>query len=79
MGLGGISIPQLLIILAIVVLIFGTKRLKNLGGDVGSAIKSFKKAVKEEESKTQADTIESKETSTDANFSEVKEDEKTKS
>lgn len=49
MGFGGISIWQLLIILAIVILIFGTKRLKGLGGDVGSAIKSFKKAVNEDD------------------------------
>ncbi len=49
MGLGGISIWQLLIVLAIVVMLFGTKRLRNLGGDVGSAIKGFKKAMKEDE------------------------------
>ena len=42
------SVPQLLIILVIVVLIFGAKRLKNLGGDLGSAVKGFKHAVKEE-------------------------------
>lgn len=42
------SVPQLLIILVIVVLIFGAKRLKNLGGDLGSAVKGFKQAVKEE-------------------------------
>jgi len=51
MGLGGISIWQLLIILAIVVLIFGTKRLKGIGGDLGGAIKSFRKAVNDGESK----------------------------
>lgn len=45
MGLGGISIWQLLIILVIVILLFGTKRLKNLGTDLGSAIKGFKKSV----------------------------------
>lgn len=49
MGLGGISIWQLLIILAIVLLIFGTKRLKNLGGDLGGAIKGFKDAVSSDE------------------------------
>ena len=43
----GISIWQLLILLAVVILIFGTKKLKNVGGDLGSAIKSFKSAVKE--------------------------------
>ena len=45
----GISIWQLLIILAIVLLLFGTKRLRNMGGDIGSAIKNFKKSVKNEE------------------------------
>ena len=43
------SVPQLLIILVIVVLIFGAKRLKNLGGDLGSAVKGFKAAVKEDD------------------------------
>ncbi len=43
----GISIWQLLIILLIVALLFGTKKLRNLGGDLGSAIKSFRSAVKE--------------------------------
>lgn len=48
----GISIWQLLIILAIVLLLFGTKRLRNMGGDVGGAIKNFKSAVKNEEENT---------------------------
>jgi sec-independent protein translocase protein TatA len=48
MGFGGISIWQLLIVLVIVVLIFGTKKLRGMGGDLGSAIKSFKKAVKDD-------------------------------
>ena len=51
MGIGGISIWQLLIILVIVLLLFGTKRLKTLGGDLGGAIKGFKKAMTEEEAK----------------------------
>jgi sec-independent protein translocase protein TatA len=49
MGASGISIWQLLIVLLIVVLIFGTKRLKNLGGDLGGAIKSFRKGMTEAE------------------------------
>ena len=49
MGLGGISVWQLLIILVIVVLIFGTKKLKNMGGDIGGAVKNFKSAMSEEE------------------------------
>jgi len=44
--IGGISIWQLLILLVIVVLIFGTKRLRNLGGDLGSALKDFRGAMK---------------------------------
>jgi len=49
MGFGGISIWSLLLILAIVILLFGTKKLRNVGGDLGGAIKNFKKSVKEEE------------------------------
>lgn len=49
MGLGGISIWQLLIILGIVILIFGTKKLRNLGSDLGGAVRGFKGAMKEGE------------------------------
>ncbi len=45
MGFGGISIWQLLIILLIVVMLFGTKRLKSLGSDLGDAIKGFRKSM----------------------------------
>lgn len=47
--MGGIGIWQLLIVLGIVLLIFGTKKLRNLGGDVGGAIKNFKGAVKDDD------------------------------
>ena len=53
MGFGGIGICQLLIVLAIVLLIFGGKRLRNLGGDLGGAIKGFKKAMSEEDKKAE--------------------------
>ncbi len=43
--IGGISIWQLVIIAVIVALLFGTKRLRNVGGDLGSAIKGFKNAM----------------------------------
>ncbi|MCY4468739.1 MAG: twin-arginine translocase TatA/TatE family subunit [Thiotrichales bacterium] len=43
----GISIWQLLIVLVIVLLLFGTKKLRNMGGDLGAAIRNFKGAVKE--------------------------------
>lgn len=49
--LGGISIWQLLIILAIVIMIFGTKRLRSLGGDLGGAVKGFRKAMNEDAAK----------------------------
>ena len=48
MGLGGISVWQLLIILLIVVMLFGTSRIRNIGGDLGSAIKSFRDSIKKE-------------------------------
>ena len=45
----GLSVWELLIVLAIVLLLFGPRRLKTLGGDLGAAIKGFRSAVKEEE------------------------------
>jgi sec-independent protein translocase protein TatA len=44
--MGSISIWHWLIVLLVVVLIFGTKKLKNIGGDLGEAVKSFKDGVK---------------------------------
>ncbi|MCC5826247.1 Sec-independent protein translocase subunit TatA [Alkalimonas sp.] len=49
MGFGGISIWQLLIVLAIIVLLFGTKKLRGIGSDLGSAIKGFRNSVKDDE------------------------------
>ena len=49
MGVGGIGLWQLLVILIIVLMIFGTKKLRNMGPDLGSAIKGFKKAVTEKD------------------------------
>jgi len=48
MGIGGISMWQLLILLLIVVLVFGTKRLRNMGGDLGAAVKGFRKGMEDE-------------------------------
>lgn len=45
----GLGMTELLVILAIVLLIFGPKRLKNIGADLGGAIKGFRKAVTDEE------------------------------
>jgi len=55
MGLGGISIWQLLIVLVIVVLLFGTKKLRSLGGDLGSAIKNFKQSMNDGEKQAEAE------------------------
>ncbi len=49
MGIGGISIWQLLIILAIVIMLFGTKRLRTLGSDLGSAVKGFRKSMSDDD------------------------------
>ena len=45
--MGSLSIWHWLIVLLIVVLVFGTKKLKNIGGDVGGAVNEFKKAMRE--------------------------------
>ncbi|MEQ9021688.1 MAG: Sec-independent protein translocase subunit TatA [Pseudomonadales bacterium] len=74
MGLGGISIWQLLIILVIVLLLFGTKKLRNLGSDLGGAIKGFKESVgdkdKPEEDEEPESLSESSETTTQSKESE---------
>ena len=56
----GISIWQLLIILAIVLLLFGAKRLKNLGPDLGSAIKGFRQSMREGEGETAGGKLDNK-------------------
>ena len=61
-GLGGISPWSLLIILVIVVVIFGTKRLRNAGGDLGAAVKNFKDSMKTGENEVTATKNASKET-----------------
>ncbi|MGK0498761.1 MAG: sec-independent protein translocase protein TatA [Oceanicoccus sp.] len=53
MGLGGISIWQLLIVLAIVVMLFGTKRLRNMGGDLGEAVKGFRNSMTTDDEKAE--------------------------
>jgi sec-independent protein translocase protein TatA len=52
MGIGGISMWQLLILLLIVVLIFGTKRLRNMGSDLGAAVKGFRKGMDDAKEET---------------------------
>ena len=50
MGIGGISIWQLLIVLLIIVMVFGTKKLRNMGSDLGAAVKGFRKGMEDEKS-----------------------------
>ncbi|MGI2172060.1 Sec-independent protein translocase subunit TatA [Shewanella sp. MF05960] len=60
--MGGISIWQLLIVALIVILLFGTKKLRSLGGDLGGAVKGFKNAMSPEDEKK---SIEDKDLETD--------------
>ena len=80
MGLGGISIWQLLIVLAIVVLVFGTGRLKSLGSDLGGALKGFKKSMSDEEKAEAEENAEQKtvadKTTADTLKTDVKSEEK---
>lgn len=78
MGFG--SIWHWLIVLVIVVLIFGTKRLKSVAGDLGGAIKGFKKAMSDDEDKPSAEPqkrLDSDEP--DAEFPEQKKEDKSRS
>jgi sec-independent protein translocase protein TatA len=68
MGLGGISLWQLLIVLLIVIVIFGTKRLSSMGSDLGGAVKGFRKAMGDSEKEEDAAQIDKP----DAEFSESK-------
>ncbi len=65
-GPGGISIWQLLIVLIIVLLLFGTKKLRGMGSDLGSAIKGFRKSVKEETDQEDSEKTEVTEDDVDA-------------
>jgi sec-independent protein translocase protein TatA len=68
MGIGGISMWQLLILLLIVVLVFGTKRLRNMGSDLGAAVKGFRKGMDEAKEETlEPDKIASDQRSESAN------------
>ncbi|MFT3906647.1 MAG: Sec-independent protein translocase subunit TatA [Steroidobacteraceae bacterium] len=72
----GIGIKELLIILVVVLLVFGTKKLKNIGSDLGGAVRGFKKAMNEDSEEQQA-RLQSP-PARDAEFPEVAANEKTK-
>ena len=85
MGFGGIGPGSLILILLIVILLFGTKRLRSMGSDLGSALKNFKKSVKDNQStdddQTEADSgdkIENKAESTEGSVIEGEATEKDK-
>jgi len=72
--MGSFSIWHWLIVLAIVVLVFGTKRLRNMGGDLGSAIKNFKSAMREGETDAEKNVHElTAQKSSDASTSDTRE------
>nr|WP_086939262.1 twin-arginine translocase TatA/TatE family subunit [Thaumasiovibrio occultus] len=52
--MGAFGIKELLVIAVIVLLLFGTKKLRGMGGDIGAAIKGFKKAMNEDDPKADA-------------------------
>lgn len=69
MGLGGISVWQLIIVLVIVLLVFGTRKLRGMGSDLGGAVKGFKDAMSDDEkpaetASTQEQVIEPEQTTT---------------
>ncbi len=81
MGFGGIGPGSLVIILLIVILLFGTKKFRNIGSDIGGAFRNFKKAVKDDDPKKEdpesTESIEQKEANIiDGEVTKVEEKEK---
>jgi sec-independent protein translocase protein TatA len=74
MGLGGISLWQLLIVLVIVIVIFGTARLRSMGTDLGGALKGFRKAMSDVED--EVDEVRKKIDEPDADFNEARTEER---
>jgi sec-independent protein translocase protein TatA len=73
----GISIWQLLIVLGIVILLFGTKKLRNIGTDLGGAIRGFKKSMTDDDGKTDTANPDNLEEKDSAQFQQSTADEKT--
>jgi len=74
----GISIWQLLIVLGIVILLFGTKKLRNIGTDLGGAIRGFKKSMTDDDGKTDTSNPDNLEEKDSAQFQQSAADEKTR-
>lgn len=73
MGLGGIGIWQLIIILAIIMMVFGTKKLRNIGSDLGGAIKGFKNAMDEGKDQARQEQLTEGENTIDVKAEKVEE------
>lgn len=72
----GFGVTELIIILVIVLVLFGAKRLKNVGSDLGSAVKGFKTAIKDEETKPNESIEKSESNVIDGEATKVKEEDK---
>ena len=56
MGIGGISFWQILIILVVILVLFGGKKIRTMGSDLGEGLKGFKKALKDEDEDEQSES-----------------------
>ena len=54
MGIGGLSLWQILIILLVIVVLFGGKKIRNMGSDLGEGLKGFKKAIKDDDAESES-------------------------
>ena len=72
----GFGVTELIIILVIVLVLFGAKRLKNVGSDLGSAVKGFKTAIKDEETKSNESIEKSESEVIEGEATKVKEEDK---
>ena len=54
MGIGGISFWQILIILVVILILFGGKKIRTMGSDLGEGLKGFKKAIKDEDKSSES-------------------------
>ena len=72
----GFGVTELIIILVIVLVLFGAKRLKNVGSDLGSAVKGFKTAIKDEETKSNESIEKSESDVIEGEATKVKEEDK---
>ncbi len=72
----GFGVTELIIILVIVLVLFGAKRLRNVGSDLGAAVKGFKTAVKDEEEKPKEQIEKSESSTIEGEATRVKEEDK---